>query len=222
MNEHPSYLVYSLLPAFLKSRKLKAVTPNDLDIARDRFTTELDHTGYFRLDAEDANRRIVSILLLAPSGKYTDHGPQLRGLISSLDSQIFVKTGRLLEVIIIAPEETAKKKNMTDVIQAFRDVVAKNSGTERTEALAEIYNMYPYHVFSLDIPRAQSVPKHTIANPTDVRAFLIREHLTLADLRRVSASDAPVIWIGAQPGQVVQIVTPSETSGEAYSYNFVS
>jgi len=220
MDEHPSYLVYSLFPAFLASRKLKALVPSKLAAARDSFTTELDHIGYFRLDAEGADRRIVSIFLLALCGKYTEHGPQLRGLVSSLDSEAFAREGRLAEVIVIAPGDAMKKKNITDVIYVFRKTAAKNA--ERAEALAEFYNIYPYHVFSLNVPRAQIVPRHEIVDPADVRAFLARERRTLADLKRVAALSPPVVWIGARPGQVVRIVTPSETAGEAYDYYCVS
>lgn len=219
MNEHPSFLVYQHLGPFLKSRGLE-VSGGSLDTPRDRFTTELDHIGYFRLDATGGGTGTGTgttvILVLSLRGKYTDHGPQLRGLISSLNSEDFAREGRLAEIIVVAPEEVMKKKNMTDVVADFRAAAGK------PEALAKDYNMYPYHVFSLDIPRAQCVPTHEIADAAEVRAYLARERLSLADLRRVAASNPPVIWIGARPGQVVRIHAPSETAGESYDYCLVS
>ena len=166
------------------------------------------------------------ILVLALRGKYTDHGPQLRGLVSSLNSEDFAREGRLAEVIVVAPEEIMKKKNMTDVIKDFRAAAAAGEPSPGTSdgptPAADFYNMYPYHVFSLDIPRCQIVPLHEIARPAEVQTFLARERLALRDLPMVASSNPPVIWIGGRPGQVVRIRYPSETAGEAYNYCVVS
>jgi DNA-directed RNA polymerase subunit H (RpoH/RPB5) len=228
MNEHPSYLVYQHLGRFLESRGLVPVSEEALGAPRDRFTTELHQIGYFRLDAfseaaPGGVRRIVTILVVALRGKYTEHGPQLRGLVSSLDSEDFAREGRLAEVIVVVPEAIMRKKNMTDVIRGFRAAPAPAAEEEEEGAGPRIYyNIYPYHVFSLDIPRAQIVPLHEIAPLAEVEAFLMRERLTVDDLKRIAASNPPVVWIGARPGEVVRIVSPSETAGEALGYCLVS
>ena len=210
MNEHPSYLVYQHLPRFLQSRGLTAVSGMVLNLPRDRFTTELDHIGYFRLDAEGPDRQILVTLILALQGKYTDHAPHLRTLLGSFNSEEFAREGRLDEVLMIVPEDVCKKKHILEVVQGM--------GTDNKPP---IYNIYPYHVLSLDIPRAQCVYVHEIVEPSEVRDFLARERLTLADLQRISASDPPVIWLGARPNQVVRIRAPSETAGVTYYYKLV-
>jgi DNA-directed RNA polymerase subunit H (RpoH/RPB5) len=228
MNEHPSYLVFQHLGRFLESRGLVPAEGADLDTSRDRFITELGHIGYYRLDAvsRGAAYKIVIIIVLALRGKYTDHGPQLRGLVSSLNSEDFAREGRLAEVIVVAPEDIMKKKNMTDVIEDFRAAAAAGEPSPGTPdgptPAADYYNMYPYHVFSLDIPRCQIVPLHEIAQPAEVQAFLARELLALRDLPMVASSNPPVVWIGGRPGQVVRIQCPSETAGEAYKYCVVT
>lgn len=224
MNEHPSFLVYQHLGRFFESRKLELAAGVDLDTGRDRFLAELEHTGYYRADAKSADEMVVSVLLLAPSGKYTGSGPELRRLITSLDSEDFAKQKRLDEVIVVAPEDVIAKKNMTDVIDAIRRESAARAAGEETQnqALAGHYNMYAYHVLSLDVPRAQCVPEHTIADQEAVATFLEREKIGIADLKRIASSNPPVIWIGARPGQVVRIVAPSETAGEAYDYCLVT
>ena len=187
----------------------------DLDTPRDRFITGLNHIGYYRLDARDNREdayKIVTILILALSGKYTDHAPYLRGLVSSLNSEGFVREGRLSEVIVVAPDEIMKKKNMTDVIRDFRAAASA----------ADYYNLYPYSVFSLNIPQCQIVPLHEIVSLPEQTAFLARERLALRDLPMVASSNTPVVWIGGRPGQVIRIRHPSETAGEAYQYCVVS
>lgn len=234
MNEHPAFLVFQHLGRFLESRGLVPAEGSDLDTPRERFVTALDRIGYYRLDATPrpdgrgaAYKIVTVILVLPPGGKYTDHGPHLRGLIASLHSENFAREGRLAEVIVVAPEEIMKKKNMTDVVKGFRDAPEENTQKKKNrkgsfQPPAVGYNMYPYHVFSLDIPQAQCVPRHTIVPAAEAKAFLTRERVSPRDLPQVASSDPPVVWIGARPGQIVRIEYASATAGKAYNYCYVS
>lgn len=181
-------------------------------MARDKFITELNQIGYYRLDASTPGGKALVIILLALKGKYTEHGPQLRGLIASLNSEKFARQTRFEEVIVIAPEDVMAKKNMTDVVLAFQQAAGGKT------ALAEYYNMYPYRVFSVDIPRVRAIPHHAVAESEEVQKFLDRERRTVGDLREIFVTDPPLIWIGARPRQVVRISAPSETAGEAHTY----
>ena len=220
MQENPAYLVYGMFPAFLKNRGLTALPESKLDTPRNTFITELNHFGHFTLNAAGEDRRVVSILLLAPNSRCTEQSPHLRSLISSLDTTPFARERRFAEVIIVAPPETMKKKNIIDVVLAFQEAASENP--QRTESLAEFYNIYPYSVFSLDLPRVQGVSRCVIADPAAVQAFLARDHRVRTDLKQIVVTDPVVIWAGARPGQVVQIISPSETAGEAHTFYFVT
>jgi DNA-directed RNA polymerase subunit H (RpoH/RPB5) len=210
-NEHPAFLVYKHMRPFLKHRGMSLVK-GKLDESRAKFVTQLNHLGHYHLDAKTSEDKLVSIIILAPQSPYVEKGPQLRKLLSETS---LLTDKNLEEVIIIAPESALRKKNLTDVILEFR------KGTS-DKAKAEYYNMYPYHVFSLEIPKAQIVPAHHIADDGEVKKFLDREKRTLVDLRRIAASSPPVIWIGARPGQVVRVDAPSETAGYSVNYLLVS
>ena len=218
MNEHPSFIVFKHLPAFFKSRGLTLesmnFTPKDKDSKvadqRAQFVTELNHVGYFRADATDESGRTTIVLILALRGKYTERGPQLRSLIGSLDSEDVTKSGKLAEVLVLAPEEILSKKNMTDIIVGFRK--------REHDVGADFYNMYAYYVLSVNIPRARCVPRHEIVPVSEVKKFLARSRLLIQNLKTMSISSPPVIWIGGRPGQVVRTVYPSQTSGEAHDY----
>jgi len=220
MNEHPSFLVYRHLGLFLESRGLTPAAPEALGAKRERFITELNLIGYFRIDSRDSAGRVTVVLVLALRGKYTEHGPQLRTLLASLDSESFARQGRLAEVIVVAPGEVHRKKNIADIISEFRSGTAE--GAARSRATAAAYNIYPYHIFSLEIPRVQSIPRHEIVPPADVAAFLARDRLGLSDLRTVCESSPPVVWIGGRAGQVVLVTSPSETAGVAHEYCLVT
>lgn len=223
MNEHPLYLVYQHVPRLLESRGL--TTKTVVDTPRDQFISNITQVGYFRLDAEDANRRVLVLLILATNGKYTDHGPRLRDLITSLHFEDFAVEERFSEVMVVAPEEILKKKNMTDAVYGFRKPVeaAKKDGVAKKPEgkRADYYNIYPYAVLSIDIPRVRCIFPHVIADRAEVAAHLTRERLSISSLKRLLATEPLVIWIGARPGNVIRIQSPSETAREACDYYVV-
>ncbi len=215
MGDHPSYVVYETLPLFFQSRGLAAVPPppstarRGLNADRSRFMLELDHFGYFRAEGATPEGQLVVVLLLAMKGKFSEHGPQLRQLLAGLNAEEAARSGRLAEVLVIAPDEVLAKKNLTDIVAEFRPAPGEGGA---------LHALYAYHVFSLDLPRAQCVPLHEIVPPAEVEALLARERLTERDLKMMPSSDPPVVWIGGRPGQVVRTTSPSETAGESIDY----
>jgi DNA-directed RNA polymerase subunit H (RpoH/RPB5) len=205
MSEHPSYVVFEHILKLFKSRNL---TSDVVSLPpRDRFITELNHIGYLRIDATDKNDKVYIFLLLALRSKFTEQGPQLRTLITSLATDSAGRDGRLSEITVIAPEEMMGKKNMTDIV-----------GEMRRAKTAVYYNLFEYHVFSLDIPNVKCVPRHTIVTPSELAAFTSYDRVTLRDLKTMSASSPPVVWIGGRSGQVVRTDYDSETAGMAVDY----
>ena len=231
MDENPAYLNYKNFGSFLACRGLTPVPGTDLGKSQYKFTTELGQIGYYRLDAAadgpGGDGRIVTILLLALDGKYTTQGPVLRGLVSSLNSEDFAREGRLAEVIVVIPDDGTrrKRKNMTDVIRAFRAAARAGTATPGTPdgppPAAEFYNMYPYYMFATDYPRCQCVARHEIVGADEVEEILGRERLVRAGLRAIFDTDPPVVWAGGRAGQVVRIHRASETAGKAYDYCLV-
>jgi DNA-directed RNA polymerase subunit H (RpoH/RPB5) len=193
--EHPGFAVYTHLPRYLEGRGF--ALPDAAPLPRDRFVAELNHIGYFQMATAD---RSMVVLLLAAGGKYANHGPQLRNLLMSITA------ARAREVLVVVPPGVMGKKNMTDVVAKYREV-------------SDIrYDMQPYSVFVVDIPRVQCIPRHEIVPPDEVAAFLEGERLAAGDLKTMLATDPPVVWIGGRPGQIVRTTAPSETAGEVIDY----
>ena len=200
MNENPAYLVYQHAERFFKSRGVSA-KPEAFGVPRNKFIAELDLLGYFKLGSDDNK---ILLIILAPGSKYTEHGPDLRSLISMFST---TSTKIAEEIIIMAPEQTLAKKNVNSIVLEFREL---GNGTQ--------YNMYPFYVLSLDIPRTKSVPKHSIVPPKEVKAILKYLRVAPRNLPALKSSDPPVVWIGGRAGQVVKTETPSSTSGVQIDY----
>ena len=204
MNEHPSYVVYKNLPLFLKSRGLAAPT-GDFELGRNKYIADLEFVGYIRIDAESGGG-ITTILILAQQSKYAKHGPDLRKLLKTLDTE---DGSRMREVVVIAPEvvfEKKGKKNMFDVIAEFR------------AAKTIEYNMYPYSIFSHNLLDVAIVPKHEVLSTAEMELVLSQMRLTGRDLKTMLVTDPAAVWLGGRAGQLVRTTSPSETAGEAIDY----
>jgi DNA-directed RNA polymerase subunit H (RpoH/RPB5) len=217
------YHVYKIIPEFLKYRKLtfdgETLRPTAKDFGdRDTIIPLIMRFGYYRIDAKLQTSEVqdlVVIYILPAESKYSHHSGDLRGLISSLDSDKkivpHVDKNRLYEVIIIVDESMLIKKNLTDVVLEFR---GKNQ--------PPFYNMYPFPIFSVVIPKVVGVQPHRIITREEADAYMKREYIISQDLNTISTSDPPVVWLGAHPGDFIEIERLSETAGKAITVRIVT
>lgn len=184
----------------------------------DAVIAEMGQFGHVRLDAvreaPRGRRDWVVVLVLAPGGKHANHSPDLRRLLESLDVEKPAKEGRLDEVIVVAEPEFFDKKNMTDVIAARQ---AAAGGNDYDPAGAHpYYSAHSYRVFSCCVPASEAVPPHRTMTAAEVAALLAAERLAdVKGLPAIPAADPPVIWLGARPGQVVEIERDSQSACRA-------
>ncbi len=211
-DQYPPYLAYTNLPAFLRHRGLEPEEKLEpgLEGQRDKVVARLMRFGYYQVSARRpdtgaAGRTLVVILLLDPDHKYAHHSKDLRGLVAA--QALGARRARLHEVIVVAPERVLEKKHLTAV---FRELRAAG-------AAPPYYNLYPYYVFSAPIPEAANVPRHRLMSAPEARAHLRRERLVGERLPELLASDPPAVWLGARPGDYVEIERPSETAGLAFA-----
>ena len=209
MSEFPPYRVYKTLPVFLKYRGL-TVDPKFKWKKRDPFVAELKTIKYNRTDAKTSEGKMVFIYILYANGKYSIKGPELKELLTRSTADSNVKEGKLEEVIVVANEEFFRKKNMVDVIRKLRN----QTGEQR---FSRYYNAYPYHVLAFPVPEAASVPSYGIVTPKQAKKFLESQHYRKpSDVPIIFASDPPIVWLGARPGQFVLIERLSQTTGTTF------
>lgn len=228
-------VVRTLWTHFLPYRRLQAVPREARTGVTDRVTatvaeeptrdvivTEMEHRGYLRIDARRQTARgaldHVIILVLSADGKYAHFSPDLRALLGGLGSEPATQ-GRLDEVMIVVEAEFFRKKNLIEVIKKFQE---KEAGGADAAGAGPIYNVFPYHVFSNDVPKNGSVVPHSIMTDEEVRKYMTRERLGPKDIFSVSSSDPAVIWLGARPGQFVEVERLSETAATAFAPRYVT
>lgn len=208
MNNHPAFVVYSHLTPFMRNRGLS--TPVPLNESSYTFCQNLKLFNVFKLITLNSQNQYVIIIILAADSKYTEHGPQLRILIDSFHVDKYKH--KLEEIIIIAPEECIKKKNIIQVVKHFQD--------RRSEG-AKYYTMVAYYIFAINHPAAQMQPKLFILDKLECDQLLTKHHIPRLSLPYIFANDPLCVWYGARAGDVVKLIALSDTVGEDISYRFV-
>jgi len=231
---YPPTVVVAMLAKFFEYRGLKlAARADENDVAadaaanaavlpdRDRIINDMGQFGYVRLDAirtipRGTRDRVIAIVI-GNDSKYAQNGPVLRTLLSGIDNERVSKEKRLDELLIIAEEEFFGKKNIMDVVREFVKSIGAGRGLDEAGRTC-FCNAYPYHIFSMEIPKHLSVPKHRLMSAAEVDDMLASQRKQLRDLPSIYANDPPVIWCGGREGQVVEIERNSEVATVAMYY----
>jgi DNA-directed RNA polymerase subunit H len=230
MSEYPAFVIVSTLwNGFFRYRHLRPVPQElragasdaapKLDVkepTRDDVVDEMEHFGYFRIDAERetprGKRGHVVILVLAKDGKYSHFSPDLKKLLEGVATEKITREGLLDELIIVAEEEFFNRKLLLEAVRAYQ--VESRDGPDPTGE-APFYSVYHYYVFSLVIPEHVEVPAHRIMTDKEADEFYRRERLAPQDLDVINETDPPVIWLGGRSSQLIEVTRNSETAGKA-------
>ena len=124
--------------------------------------------------------------------------------------------------------EFKKLLNTISVKTARLVVVSKNGiGTPVQKFLKKykkkkmsVKNLKNLH-FKVDVRRHILSPVHTLCTPEEV-AKIMRSNkiVSLAGFPKVKSSDAQILWIGGEPGQLVKLVRKG-TTGEGVYYRLI-
>jgi DNA-directed RNA polymerase subunit H (RpoH/RPB5) len=224
--EFPAAVVIeNIWQEFLPHRRLAGASVNGKDAkpSRDSIVEEMERFDYLRIDARReaprGKRDRVAIFVLAPEGKYSHHAPNLTALLKGVDSEKIARNGELDEVMVVAVDEFFQKNNLLRVVREFR---AREAKAPDLDGAAPIYNAHPYHVFALVVPRHVSSPKYRILSSGDAEGFLAGQRLEARNILPISADQAPMVWLGARPGQYVEVEKDSETAAVAVIVRLVT
>jgi DNA-directed RNA polymerase subunit H (RpoH/RPB5) len=222
----PKVITQTLISEFFPRRGLRHTAQNlEADppvFDEDRIIGDMEKFHVVRLDAvrevPRGGRDWVVVLVLAAEGKYSQHSPDLRKLLEGVAAERAAKAGRLDEIILVAEEGFFGKKNLTDVVNEFQ---AGQAGGPDEEGAAPFYTLCHYYNFACVIPDSASVCPHRVLSAEEARAVLEAGRISRADLPVIFTTDAPLVWLGAREGRVVEIVRDSQTAGTSVYYRRV-
>lgn len=115
-----------------------------------------------------------------------------------------------LDAVYVVARDVESKKSVSSVAA---EIIEAHPGVR-------IY-AYDFMVFVCDILDCIET-RHRILPPAEAKARLEALHLRPTDLPSINhRTDAPLKWLDARPGQIVELTRKSETAGEALAYRYV-
>jgi DNA-directed RNA polymerase subunit H (RpoH/RPB5) len=197
--------VYNNLKEFIVSR---GIHTDYKFLPVDKFSDMLNTYEYVKLEGERTDSRgvnvLVTIFLIMPKSRYALKAADFKKLFNSLPKNRLENA----EVMFISEEE------LTNHIQKQIDELRMEHKTLYIES-------YTYDKFIIVIPKHVGVPKHVIASREEIDQWCEEYGTNRSDLPKILASDPPVVWLGAKPGDIVKIYRYSESAGHAIAMRYV-
>ena len=192
--------VYNRLLEFIKYRYDISFT-NALD--EKSIKKHLKNDGYIKFELKNN----VIIILSYNDGKFKSLNPDTRKLIKD---NIKKDTKELIYIIDL----DASNDN---------DSVIKKMTEDIKKDYSNIWFQVRYlSTFYINIPNSKQIPKHyKLEDEKKIRTLLSDWHTDIKTIPRITEYDSPIVWLGLEPGTIVEIHRPSISTGCQILYRLV-
>lgn len=151
-------------------------------------------------------KRDIIILLLAPNAEASSSSPAFKKMFKNFITTTQLTAG--IEILVIS--SIAPSSHIRQQIFTYR--------REFPNIFIE-YDTYPK--FSIVVPEHILVPKHKIMTTDEYDAAFKLYKINKEDFPKIVSDDPMVLWLGARPGDVLEIERESEAMGVASGYRIV-
>ena len=174
-------------------RKLKI---NSKKLTKEEFRKNLQMDKYVEINSLSDTGKPVVIYILLRDGYYAST-TDLKRMVSKIKK----------------PSEVILVSNIVINIHINKII--------ETNKHLDIY-FYNYEIFSMIIPNAPLTGKHRILT-SDERHKLLNDVLIcdITNLSKIAEDDPQCIWLGARPGHVLEVLSPSYITHEYITYKIV-
>jgi DNA-directed RNA polymerase subunit H (RpoH/RPB5) len=187
------FAIYENIQAFYEYRKL---TPKDPPLTQDQFSSTIQKNKYMLLEASaETGGRAHVILLIYPGTECETKRVNMMKLIQHIAHA---------EVDVLVITQTKVSAGVLKGLQM-------SSSSRRT------FRTFTYALFGSVLPKHELVPRYEIMSAQQIEKLGTR----MIDpdlLPRIFDCDPQMVWLGAQVGDVVRFVYPSEVTIEAIGY----
>jgi DNA-directed RNA polymerase subunit H (RpoH/RPB5) len=191
------YNRYQTLRTFAKHWRNYKNAPPKLDLAN--FRKNMQNDKYVMMKFyDDEKQRPVYIYLFEKNSKHIKKSDELRKLLSRIKG-----TGHVILVASEMPKIYGKK-----VISEYPNLDIK---------------VYLHQNFTFEIPNGPNCVPHRKLSTGEIKNLLNNElYCRLINLPRILDNDIMCIWIGATPGDIIEIKNKTDINGECIQYRLVT
>jgi len=183
------------------------------------YAFDMDKNGYITVAAINNNprnkRKFVIILIFKEDSGTMLTQSNIKQTIERMQKNI---EDELDEIIITSSSDNCKKQGVISGVESFK---IDGSKSLDLEGKYPYYNLYPFDIFCTDIPAHVESHKHEIMSPAEVEQLLKDLCKPITSLQIEKSDDPQVVWVGARPGQVLRVISPSSITGEMIVYKYV-
>jgi len=147
MDRNEPFVIYRTLEKFLEHRSKE--TSETFKLSQDQFIDKFESQGFYKIETTGKNK--LMILILSETGRY---------YIKTADFVRLIQTNKWEELVVVVPRGFFLKKNFVSKAQD----IFRNAKKEH-----EHFGVYPYGIFTIEIPRHESVPKHTVMSKDEAK-----------------------------------------------------
>jgi DNA-directed RNA polymerase subunit H len=214
-----------------RARKVESKTKDHEFLDDSTFTKAIQIDGYvvieakdseekdrrFRKQVEEVNRKRPTrtyIVIIDMESTYAAASPKFLELMKRLPGFDYDKREYNIDIIIIS--QNVLSSHIQKKIAQY-----SNDGT-KTAGFCHITS-HPYRVFSTYLldPNHKMVPPHRIISKEEEVSLLKSTYSEKKFMAKIPKSDPPVVWIGGEVGDVIEIKNPSESTGVSLEYRVV-
>lgn len=214
-----------------RAQKVESKTKKGDFIDDSSFTKVIQIDGYVVIEAKDAENKdrryrkqidevnrnrptTTYIVIIDIDSKYASASPEFLNLLKRLPGFDHEKREFNIDIIIIS--QSVLSSHIQKKIDHYTNDGTKSAG------FCHIFS-YPYHMFTTYLldPMHSMVPPHRIISKAEEEDLLKSTFSEKKLLAHISKNDPPVVWIGGEVGDIIEIQMPSESTGISLEYRVV-
>jgi len=230
--EHRQLELVSGSVAKRRSMRIKAPA-GKVFLPDDSFTKIIQLDGYVIIETKDKPEKVrryhkqvseknrkkptkTYIVILDEETTYASASAQFETLLKRIPKFDDSKRDHNLDIIVISKKNLSSSSHISKKIDKF----ATHGSNDK--AFLNIHT-HPYRIFTTYIldPEHRSVCHHHILTREEEEAFLNGINSKKSCLSRIKKDDPPLVWLGAQVGDVVRIDLEDEAAGINKDYRIV-
>ncbi len=198
-------IIETIIEYFIPYRKLNLISEK---LTNDVIISNIDARGYCRMDTVNEKSEQVSIIVIDKDAKCSREKSEfIKYIINPVKNELFVMKN-FKELIIIMDD---------DIINTKKNIIQEVNDLKSLYPQFKI-NVHPYINFVIPIPFHESVDTHRIMTPDELETLLSIKYMSVANMKTILVSDPPIVWLGGEPGQIVEVTGKSLTAIKTVSY----
>jgi len=231
MSKYIPFIIYNNIMHFLEFRKLKLKThivknkQVDGILTESKFIEIIFTDDYVMLECEDTEPRkfppfthesakklktITYFIIVEPNSQISNVSNSFDRMLKNIPHLTSSKRTTNLDIIVVTKEPF--KTNIEKKIEPMR-----TNGDESGAGFLHIHN-YRFRTFAMIIPEHKLVPPHRVLSKEEAAQVLKETNTKKRDMPKIHHDDAMALWSNAQIGDVIEILMPSEATGDEVVY----